>query len=546
MRRLPAILLLLVSIAALPHAAVGVVSEWGIHEPVRVRLVAPWEVAPREGTLWLGFEVHLAEGWHIYWKNSGDAGFPPTLDIATDPPAERIALRFPAPERYPVPGGLIAIGYEREMIYPLEVEIAAPEAEAIQIEVVADYLVCEEDCIPFHDELRLVLPLGEPIPDPEVAAALARWRERLPRPAEELPGVSVEARRRGHEISLELTGEITPGEETDLFFEPAEGIVLGEPERELGPRRASFRVPIQAADARAGLPETLELAWVVTALGSADEPLAVEGRMALRDLGATGTADRVVPSATDLVLSGMFLALTPSILALLGLVTIWPQRQIRETLGPLSEVWPFVGGGFAGFLALVLVLHFGSRAVDAPLFASPPAVGLTALPSLGFALWLWLGHPTRIDRPRSLGRDLAASLLAPLLALPWVPAASGLAPLATGRGEPVHGALAAAGFAIPFLLLGVFVTLRPSLDPGAVDARVARGLGFLALCSLVWVSYRLLDLTATHRLAFAQLVWLLAALAFRMAATSESASVRWAWWTFAAVCGVGSVVPLGG
>jgi hypothetical protein len=104
--------------------------------------------------------------------------------------------------------------------------------------------------------------------------------------------------------------------------------------------------------------------------------------------------------------------------------------------------------------------------------------------------------------------------------------------------------LAAGGFAIPFLLTGALVTLRPLAAPGPWAGTRVRALGFLAAVSLIWVSYLLLDLIPTHRLAFLQLDWLLVALAVHMATVADRG--RGLWWAVAFVLAVASVSLVAG
>jgi hypothetical protein len=285
---------------------------------------------------------------------------------------------------------------------------------------------------------------------------------------------------------------------------------------------------------------------VVTGLGSEPAPLAVEARLEVGAAQPPPVADAATRpfDAPRLVVEGALLALTPSVLALLGLLLLWPQQGIRRALGPLSEIWPFAAGGFAGFLLLGLCLDLWSRVAAAPFFASPPALAAAALAPLGLALWTWYGHPLDVERPRSLGRDLLGALLAPFLALPWFPAAGALAPVAVGRATMPEIGLAAGGFAIPFLLTGALVTLRPLAAPGPWAGTRVRALGFLAAVSLIWVSYLLLDLIPTHRLAFLQLDWLLVALAVHMATVADRG--RGLWWAVAFVLAVASVSLVAG
>src|SRR3954464_6817083 len=132
----PKTALLLVAVLLLaPGHAWGVAGEWAKNPQSSVGLITPWRTAPRSGELILGLHFLLSPGWHVYWKNSGDAGFPPSVTLR---PADRLTtpeILWPTPPRFQLPrgsgrpGGLVAFGYEKEVVYPVRVELK-PEAPA--------------------------------------------------------------------------------------------------------------------------------------------------------------------------------------------------------------------------------------------------------------------------------------------------------------------------------------------------------------------------------------------------------------------------------
>ena len=85
-------------------------SAWASNPQSQVRLLSSDLVAPRRGELRLGIQFRLAPGWHVYWKNSGDAGFAPVVAFARAPGLAPPELLWPAPHRYELPGGLEAFG----------------------------------------------------------------------------------------------------------------------------------------------------------------------------------------------------------------------------------------------------------------------------------------------------------------------------------------------------------------------------------------------------------------------------------------------------
>jgi DsbC/DsbD-like thiol-disulfide interchange protein len=63
-------------------------------------------------------------GWHVYWKNAGDAGEPPHMKWTLPDGIAAGPLEFPAPKRLPL-GPLMDFGYENEVLFPFKLERGA-------------------------------------------------------------------------------------------------------------------------------------------------------------------------------------------------------------------------------------------------------------------------------------------------------------------------------------------------------------------------------------------------------------------------------------
>ena len=66
-----------------------------------------------------GLYFRLEPGWHIYWKNAGDAGEPPHVRWELPKGITATPLRFAAPKRLPL-GPLMDYGYEGEALFPFQ------------------------------------------------------------------------------------------------------------------------------------------------------------------------------------------------------------------------------------------------------------------------------------------------------------------------------------------------------------------------------------------------------------------------------------------
>jgi DsbC/DsbD-like thiol-disulfide interchange protein len=269
---------------ALAGPLAAVAGPWAENEQTRLRLVSRWAAAAPGGDAGLGLEFRMAPGWHVYWLNPGDAGYPPKLTLASGP-VSAPDIRYPAPHRFDLPGGLVSFGYGDEVIYPLTatLDVGAVSPAAIAAEI--DYLVCAEQCIPYRQTVTLELPVAaEAVADAETAPAVDRWRERLPRPFAALAGGRVAATLRpatGPELDLELalTADGLTSTAPDLFFAPHPLLVLERPARRDG--AAAWTVHLRPIDETKPLPETLDLAWTATGLSLDGAPIALEGALAL-------------------------------------------------------------------------------------------------------------------------------------------------------------------------------------------------------------------------------------------------------------------------
>ena len=558
----PLVLLALLAAASTPPAGAAA-SDWSENPESRVRLITPYRVAPVGQEVWLGLHFRLAPEWHVYWKNSGDAGFPPVIDLTSTPELGEPELLWPAPERYELPGDLVAFGYEDEVVYPVRARLGDGVTDPLEIAMVVDYLVCQVDCIPYRYTLRLSQATGpEAEDDPETAPLLARWRDRLPRPVAEVAGVSTRgwldlSEPESPVLDVTVTGARPASEQADdpprIFLESHELYDLGTPELRETDDGLGFRVPLDPLRALDEAPATATFAWTVTGLAlpeegaaapdtsragaiearqsvpAGPEPPEKQGPAAEADgsagggppLGAAGAA-RVLARA---FVGGLLLAVTPAALALLFLLV----AELRYGRGTGART----GAAVAGAVASPLVLAAAGLATGGggwgALLREPWAITALAVVTLLFALRLWgLAGGVRRTVPeavtdRSLrARYFGLGLLLPLLAAGWpVPPGPAAVDAALASG-PVLGlvavAVAALGLAaplfVPFVLAATGATFfTPRRRSGTRTEEIAAGersprreaLGFLAALSVVWLLYLLSGLVGSEDLAFVEL-----------------------------------------
>jgi DsbC/DsbD-like thiol-disulfide interchange protein len=124
-----------------------------------------------------GIEIRLKAGWHTYWRYPGDAGVPPRFDFSASKNVAAVELLWPAPQRLPE-AGLIAIGYDRDLILPLRIT-PQDRGKPVTLELKLSYAICEKLCVPAEAKAELVLAGGQASQDGPLAAAERRVPKKL-------------------------------------------------------------------------------------------------------------------------------------------------------------------------------------------------------------------------------------------------------------------------------------------------------------------------------------------------------------------------------
>jgi thiol:disulfide interchange protein len=146
----------------------------------RVALVGEVETIKPGSSFWVAFHFKLRQGWHIYWQNPGDSGSKPSLKWQLPAGFTAGEIQFPYPQRFLIPP-LANFGYDKEVYLP--VELRSPtnlSLDKLALKVKADWLICEQECIPESGELALNLAVGDGNIAKTQQELFAKIRERLP------------------------------------------------------------------------------------------------------------------------------------------------------------------------------------------------------------------------------------------------------------------------------------------------------------------------------------------------------------------------------
>ncbi len=195
---------------------------------VHVQLVSPGAQFQSGSPSNAGLYFKLEPGWHVYWKNPGDAGEPPHIKWTLPPGVTAGPLQYPVPKRLPL-GPLMDFGYEDEVLFPIRLNVAggAPSGPAT-LHAKVDWLVCRGSCIPEKAELELDRPIAPPDsatapaqPDQDIWTRLAN---RLPAPLPSNLKIGFMPATSGFRLTV-----ITGHKETEASFFPANPDILSNP-----------------------------------------------------------------------------------------------------------------------------------------------------------------------------------------------------------------------------------------------------------------------------------------------------------------------------
>ncbi len=111
-----------------------------------------------------GLKMQLDEGWHVYWRNAGDAGLPPDLKFEPGTRIQAGEFLWPAPHLLPVvPGQIMDYGYTDQIVLPFLLTVPQTASGPVTLTARVDYLICEDICIPEQVTVSMDLMIGDMI-----------------------------------------------------------------------------------------------------------------------------------------------------------------------------------------------------------------------------------------------------------------------------------------------------------------------------------------------------------------------------------------------
>jgi thiol:disulfide interchange protein DsbD len=492
-------------VLALPALAVGANTSSADAPHLHVQLVLPQDQLYPGGPNQAGLYFKLDPGWHVYWKNPGDAGEAPHINWTLPAGVTASPLQFPAPKRLPL-GPLMDFGYEDEVLYPLTFTVAptVKNGPAV-IDAQVDWLVCSDRCIPGKAELKATLALTST--QPPVVTGAGQDAELIRRLAATLP-VALPA---GDKVVFQPTaqgfrmGVVTGRRESTAAFFPADQNILSNPAPQQATPTANGVVLELTKDSSlaanpAKLNGVLELFG-----GRAYDLTALPGTVAIP---STLSFAQLFQSAALAFLGGLLLNLMPCVFPVLFLKGLALVNSGNEERGKLRAHGFIYAAGIVVSFWILVALLLGLRAAGATLgwgfqFQSPVFLALMA--GLLFFLGLSLAGQFEIGLTlTSAGGSLAqkqgytgsffTGVLAVVVATPCTAPFMGAA-VGYALAQPALVTFAiftalALGLALPYVAL----TLQPAWTrllpkPGAWMEILRQAISVPIFATVIWLAW---------------------------------------------------------
>ena len=563
MKRLLALLLALVT--AIPaHAQSGTPGAVVQTDNVRAELLADVAAVKAGEPFWVGLRQTIRPKWHTYWKNPGESGLP--TEIAWTLPAGATAgpIVWPRPHLFKI-GGVINYGFKDEAVLLVRITPPASYTGPLKLEAAANWLVCEDVCIPEEGKFELTLPAtatGAPAA-PATRLIFDKARQSVPMPSP-WPARYGVAKSGDPTLIVEAKG-LKADTIRDVYFFPAEWGPIASMAKQIaniGPD--GIRIPLKRGDAKTALPSDLAGTLVLTektADGEVRQAFDLSAKLDTAfvpssSLAAAGGEQlSLIEALLFALLGGLILNLMPCVFPVLAMKaaafarlagherSVLRRDGIAYTLGVL--------GSFAVMAAAVIAIRASVGEVSWGFQFQSPIFSLL-IAYLFFVVGLNLSGLFEFSsRFASVGQGLAAhggstgafftGVLAVVVATPctapFMAAALGFA-LSQPALQTVAVLLALGlGLALPYLLLSITPALQRLMPrPGPWMDRLRQFLAFPMYASAVWMIWVLTQQTGADGVIYALGGMILIAFAIWLLRIGSSASA--ATWVRRAVAAV--------
>jgi DsbC/DsbD-like thiol-disulfide interchange protein/cytochrome c biogenesis protein CcdA len=349
--------------------------------------------AMRPGTPFrVALRLRLADGWHTYWKNPGDAGVAPELTLELPDGTTQSPIDWPTPRRVQE-GPVMTYAYTGDVLLPVTLTTRGDAPATIRAH--AQWLVCKDICVPEEADFSLTLPLGLPAPSSQAPLFVAHDRT-VPRPSPWAAHIAPDG-------TLFVQGpELTSATVTDAWFIPEQpNRIQDDAAQPLSVRDGGFTLALRPA---AGFDAVKPLGGVL----SVRDRAGMQADVAVSAVPGPAPPPAMPPLSHVLVfafLGGLILNLMPCVFPILAMKAVALARNagrgrahaMAYTAGVLVMFVGLAGSGLADRHGAVGSFFTGLLAVlvatpcTAPFMAVAVAAGLAAPPAVTVLVFAVMG-----------------------------------------------------------------------------------------------------------------------------------------------------------
>jgi len=518
MKRLLALILALApaivsgAASAAPEAIARVDTEF-----VKAGLVAEDRVVAPGTPTRLALDMAIKEGWHTYWKNSGDSGQPVEISWTVPEGVKIGGFAWPAPNRQPFPP-MMNYGYSDRAVFTMAMDVADdwPAGKPVEVKAEMYWLVCEMVCIPERGEATFSIPTGDTPVKNEGADTLfntAEMTRAAPSP------YAARYQYDGTNLRLHFKGEGLDSDALeDAYFYPAEWGVIDHAADQIVTADANgltLVIPkstendpmldgpvkgvLELVEAT-GTGETMTLSLAITST----EGIVTEGAAGFK--GMAGTAMTLPVALAFAFIGGLILNLMPCVFPVLALKAIGFAGTAHESTA--KRLWHGIAytlGVLTLFLILagVLIALKGAGAAVGWGFQLQNPLIVAGLAYLLLLVGLNLSGVFEVNASAAgVGEGMAsgggakgayftgalAAVVATPCTAPFMATALGAALTMSAPATMAIFAMLGIGLAAPFLLLSVLPGVAARMPkPGMWMVRLKEFLAFPMYISAAWL-----------------------------------------------------------
>jgi len=527
MRRLLALLILLLPVGP-AFAQSSVVKT----DNVRAELISEVAEVKAGEPFWVALRQTLRPHWHTYWKNPGESGLPTEINWTLPAGVKADPIVWPVPTQIDV-GGVINYGFQDDVMLLVKITPPADLTGPLTLAASANWLVCDDVCIPEDGKFTLSLPVG-PAAKPADSATRALFdKARQALPMESPWPARFGVAKSGDPILIVEAKGLKPDTISNVYFFPAEwGPLASMAKQSASVTADGIRIPLKKGDAKGDPPQQLTGTLVLTEKtgdGAHRQAFDIAAKL---DPAFVPTAQPIAAAGAEqlsfaeallfALLGGLILNLMPCVFPVLAMkAAAFARLAGHERSAMRRDGIAYTAGvlvSFAAMAAAVVAIRASVGEVNwgfqfqSPIFSLLIAylffvvgLNLSGLFEVGgnFA-GVGQGLAARSGATGAFFTGVLAVVVATPCTAPFMAAALGFA-LSQPAPETVAVLLAMGlGLALPYLALALTPALQRLMPrPGAWMDRLRQFLAFPMYASAVWMIWVLTQQTGPDGVIYA-------------------------------------------